>query len=150
MSNVSNGKTYISTLLTKLKLKHVFLRESVILTLEWLTLLLIFNIFFIIMEKKTEHWNEIFICIAFVMVTELTRDIDVKIKISFFTISFELFVCILIAMSSSSFNKSVCQDQWITLIIHQCPRSFIDIFWKWPIHVSLFSINTYSWALTRK
>jgi len=41
--------------LTKLKLIHAFLKEKVTITLEWLTILHNFNIFFRIMEKKTEN-----------------------------------------------------------------------------------------------
>jgi len=86
------------------------------------------------MEKKTENWNEM-IFFSFDMVTGLTRDVDVKIKISDFhnfdRIVFLHFNCNVFE-NSSSFNKSVCQDQLIILIIHQSPRSFNDIFWKWP------------------
>jgi len=55
LSEISNGKTYILTLLTKLNLNHDFLKKKVMITLEWLTILHIFNIFFRIMEKKTEN-----------------------------------------------------------------------------------------------
>jgi len=54
------------------------------------------------------------------MLTGMTRVIDVKIKISFFhnfdRNVFWHFNCNVFE-NSSSFNKSVCQDQWIILNI---------------------------------
>jgi len=55
---------------------------------------------------------------------------DIDVKISFFHI-FDRIVFLYfnhnVFENSSSFNKSVCENQWIISIIQQPPRSLNDI-----------------------